>query len=150
MDAVKEEKVVELGRELEQMKKQLKEERNKVQDKFGAEPAMNVNIMLGLWHFRVENTTCEYKWSAERGKETVCIRIAETVVKYTIHRLCRKAEELENLVNAEATDIEEVLNMINGLQVTIKIFCLILFIGLFICLLSGPEYQRKKKRFWSQ
>lgn len=32
-------------------------------------------------------------------------------------RLLAKAEELENLVNAEATDIDEVLNMINGMQV---------------------------------
>merc|ERR1711874_555198 len=32
-------------------------------------------------------------------------------------RLLAKAEELENLVNAEATDIDEVLNMINGLQI---------------------------------
>lgn len=34
-------------------------------------------------------------------------------------RLLAKAEELENLVNAEATDIDEVLNMINGMQVTL-------------------------------
>jgi len=32
-------------------------------------------------------------------------------------RLLAKAEELENLVNAEATDIDEVLKMINGMQV---------------------------------
>jgi len=34
-----------------------------------------------------------------------------------IHRLLAKAEELENLVNAEATDIDEVLHMINGIQI---------------------------------
>jgi len=32
-------------------------------------------------------------------------------------RLLAKAEELENLVNAEATDIDEVLHMINGMQI---------------------------------
>jgi len=37
-------------------------------------------------------------------------------LKVENRRLCRKTEELENLVNAEATDIEEVLNMINGIQ----------------------------------
>ena len=40
-------------------------------------------------------------------------------MKTTLYcRLLAKAEELENLVNAEATDIDEVLNMINGMQVT--------------------------------
>ena len=34
-----------------------------------------------------------------------------------------KAEELENLVNAEATDIDEVLHMINGMQVNFFFYC---------------------------
>ena len=40
------------------------------------------------------------------------------IYRSIIHRLHAKAEELENLVNAEATDIEEVLTMINGMQVS--------------------------------
>ena len=40
-----------------------------------------------------------------------------TDILLRIHRLLAKAEELENLVNAEATDIDEVLHMINGMQV---------------------------------
>ena len=40
------------------------------------------------------------------------------IYRNIISRLHAKAEELENLVNAEATDIEEVLTMINGMQVS--------------------------------
>ena len=40
------------------------------------------------------------------------------ICRNVISRLHAKAEELENLVNAEATDIEEVLTMINGMQVS--------------------------------
>eukprot|EP00092_Neocalanus_flemingeri_P013992 GFUD01015094.1.p1 GENE.GFUD01015094.1~~GFUD01015094.1.p1 ORF type:complete len:491 (+),score=186.69 GFUD01015094.1:56-1528(+) len=80
---VKEEKAGELERELEQLKKQLNEERHKVRD-------------VAEWKTQLAGTNNQLK---EENR-----------------RLLQKVEELDNLLNAEATDIEEVLNMINGMQ----------------------------------